>query len=193
MSSVGGVLVAATGEADPFPVSLGLAGGALALPTLALSLPLANLGEAFYRSTADELRAVEVSLSAVLSLTHLTQSPPHPPMGAPGAIHGPAWGQIYYGPAFDGENKRYVVVSHDLHNIKTERVLAVRTTSQTKSDSASFPRIEGGKAQACCGNLTYLNASHLNWQPGQGRPHPSSLVIDDMVAIARGLKQTHGL
>lgn len=192
MSSIGGVLVALTGAVDPLSVRLGSTGG-LALPSLVMSLPRPMLGDAFYRSTPAELHAVEAALKAVLALDDLTQTPPRPPGGPAGPILGPAWGQIYYGPPIAGQKKRYVVVSHDVHNATTGRVLAVRTTSRTKRDSVSFPLIQSRRAQACCGELSLLTTDLLEWQPHHGRPGPSALDLDDMVAVARGVAQTHGL
>jgi hypothetical protein len=118
---------------------------------------------------------------------------PAAPPTPPGPVTYPAWSQIYYGPPYQGQNKRYVVVSHDLHNRTTGRPIVVRTTSQPKRDHPSFPAIEGGSARACCGDAVALAERDLRCRPGDHRPVPASLSLTDMVAIARGMAETHGL
>jgi mRNA-degrading endonuclease toxin of MazEF toxin-antitoxin module len=192
MSSVGGVLVAGNDDLDAFPVHL--EGGGCANPSMVMALPHANLGSSpVYRATPDEIRAVEASLCAILCLRRLTQDPPSSPDIPAGPVNFPLWGEIYYGPEVAGQAKRYVIVSANAHNRATGHTLAVRLTSRPKRDTVGFPVISGGLGQACCGDLSLLPDTQLRYQPGDGRPHPSSLSIQDMAKVARGLCETHGL
>jgi mRNA-degrading endonuclease toxin of MazEF toxin-antitoxin module len=190
MSSVGGVLVTERDDMDAFPVHV--RGGGCANPSMGMALPHARLGPTpVYRATADEMKAVEASLSAVLHIRRLAEDPPSIPGSPSGPANFPLWGEVYYGPEVKGQAKRHVVVSANVHNSFASHVLAVRLTSRAKRDTMSFPLISGGSGQACCGDLSLLPHDQLRYQPGDGRPHPSSLSIEDMANVSRGICQTH--
>lgn len=193
MRTSSGAIVADQYADEHMPVTLGRI-GAYALPTVIRPFPNALLSDGLYTLEPAELRAVEASLRAVLDMQSLLQPAPRLPRAPAGVMDYPRWGEIYYGPPPSAglQAKRYVVVSGDVHN-RRGRCVTVRTTSQPKRDSVSFPLIEGGAARACCGDLTTFYNSELAYQPDDGRPDPSSLDLDDMIAIARGIKQTHSL
>jgi mRNA-degrading endonuclease toxin of MazEF toxin-antitoxin module len=192
MGSVGGVLVAPHGDLDPLSVELP-GDRRVALVGVLLTIPHARLTTLEYVVPSAQLEHVAGGLRSVLGHPVLLSSPPAAPPIPAGPVTYPAWGQIHYGPPHRGESKRYVVVSHDLHNRTTGRPIVVRTTSQAKRDHRSFPTIEGGTARACCGDAAALAERHLRCRPGDARPIPASLSLTDMVAVARGMSQTHGL
>jgi hypothetical protein len=194
MAAVGGVLVSSE-PLDAVPVALPQPLG-WANPTRVLSLKPRDLATAaVYRATDAELKAVAVTLRAVLAINALTSPVPQMPDMPSGTVAYPAWAEIYYGPPVHGQPKRYVVVSMNRHNAATGRVLVVRLTSKAKRDQAGipFPVISGGSGQACCGDLTHLPAGGLRHTPADGRPRPSRLSTDDMVEVIRGIRQTHGI
>jgi mRNA-degrading endonuclease toxin of MazEF toxin-antitoxin module len=190
MGSVGGVLVAAAGS-DPLAVALPGFGG-VALCAVLLAIPLRLLGRLEHVAAAAELTEIAEAVRGLLGHPGLLSSPPEAPPRPPGPVTYPAWGQVYYGPPIGGESKRYVVVSHDLHNRSTGRPAVVRTTSRHKRDHRSFPAIRAG-ARACCGDAATVAERDLRCRPGDGRPEPPSLTLLDMVAIAHGMAETHGI
>jgi hypothetical protein len=192
MGSVGGVLVAPRGNIDPLSVELP-GDRRVALIAVLLAIPRRLLTTLEYVAGAAQMELVAAGLRRLLGHPGLLASPPAGPPIPPGPVTYPAWGQIYYGPPYRGESKRYVVVSHDLHNRATGRPVIVRTTSQPKRDHRSFPAIEGGAARACCGDAATIAEGELRCRPGDHRPVPGSLSLTDMVAVARGMAKTHGL
>ena len=192
MGSVGGAVVSGSGGGDILPVALPPV-KAFVNPTMILALRHTALGEPLYTVSPSELRTIEEYLQATLALNGLRGVPPVAPGSPPGLPDYPRWGNVYFGPPLGGEVKRYVVVSADVHNQRVGRVLAIRTTSKVKRDSVSFPVIQGGGIQACCGDMSLIGNADLHHAVGQRRPSPSSLSIGDMAAIARGLAQTHQL
>ncbi len=192
MGAIGGVLVAPRRDLDPLSVELP-GDPRVALVGVLLAIPHPRLTTLEYVLPAALLELVAGGLRGVLGHPVLLASLPAAPPIPPGPVSDPAWGQIYYGPPHLGESKRYVVVSHDLHNRTTGRPIVVRTTSQPKRAHRSFPAIEGGAARACCGDATSLAERHLRCHPGDHRPRPASLSLADMVAVARGMAETHGL
>lgn len=195
MSSVGGVLVTSGNSSDTVPVRLASLGG-WANPTRLLAVPLDRLEPTpRYKANAAELHAIEVTLRTVMAMRDLLQVPPKPPDLPVGAVAYPLGGDIYYGPAIQGQSKRYVVVSVNVHNAKVRRVLAVRLTSQLKRSRVgiAFPPISKGSGHACCGDLSYLDSAMLQFAPGVERPNPSSLSMNDLVEVIRGIKETHAL
>jgi hypothetical protein len=192
MGSVGGVLVAPRGDLDP--LSVGLPGDPrVALIGVLLAIPRRLLTTLEYVAGAAQMDLVAAGLRSLLGHPGLLASPPAAPPIPPGPVAHSAWGQIYYGPPYGGERKRYVVVSHDLHNRTTGRPVVVRTTSQPRRDHRTFPTIEGGAARACCGDAATIAERTLRCRPGDHRPVPASLSLTDMVAVARGMAETHGL
>lgn len=195
MNSVGGVLVSPGNNSDTFPVRLSTRGG-WANPTRLLALPMERL-EAVprYRASATEMHTIEATLRTVTAMHRLLQKPPKPPDLPAGSVNYPLWGEIYYGPAIQGQPKRFVVVSVNIHNAKVGRVLAVRLTSKPKRSRAgiAFPLVSNGLGHACCGDISYLDSTMLRWTSGQGRPKPSSLALPDMVEVIRGIKETLAL
>ena len=195
MSSVGGALVSLSNISDTVPVHLPKVGG-WANPTRLLALRTRRLEPTpRYRANAAEMHAIEVTLRTVMAMTDLLQVPPKPPDLPAGPVTYPLWGDIYYGPAIQGQPKRYVVVSVNMHNATVRRVLAVRLTSKPKHSGTgiAFPLISKGQCHACCGDVSYLDSSMLRHNPGEGRPDPSSLAIHDLVAVIRGIRETHAL
>ncbi len=189
MASAGGVLVTRSGDLDPLAVRLyGL--GAVANPSLVMALPQERLEpSAIYSLDPAELRAVEVSLAAVLRLGTASKTTPLPA----GQVNYPFWGQIYYGPRIAGQVKRFVVVSNDEHNRVTKRPCVVRLTSRQKTDTTSFPAVSANKSRACCGDLTFLPQENLHFHPFDRRPVPDHLQPFDMGRVAEGIRQTHCL
>ena len=195
MNSVGGVLVSPGSGSDAFPVRLGML-GASANPTRLLALTKDRLEPApSYKARAPEMHAIEATLRTVMAIQELLQIPPKPPGLPAGAVEYPLWGEIYYGPAIQGQPKRYVVVSINMHNAKAGRVLAVRLTSKPKRSRTgiAFPIVSKGSGHACCGDVSYLESAMLRWRSGEGRPKPSSLAMPDLVEVIRGIKETLAL
>lgn len=190
MGGVGGCPVAQHSETDPFPVVLD-AGPWRALPSWLMQLAPEDLGDDCYVATASEMRATEKDLNNFLAAADVLGEPPRSPGTPPGPTAYPRWGQIYYGPPAGGERKRYVVVSTDSFNSSLGRSLVVRTTSQAKRDSRSFPAIQRGTARACCGDIMVVDNEQLAYGPRTRRPEPNRLSITDMASIVLGLRETH--
>jgi hypothetical protein len=190
MRSVGGVLVAAVGS-DPLAVPLRGHSGA-ALCGILLAVPRTGLATLEHVADGSELETVARALRGLLGHQGLLSAQPVAPPRPPGPVSYPAWGEVYYGPPVGGQSKRYVVVSHDLHNQATGRPVVVRTTSRQKRNHRSFPAIAAG-ARACCGDAATVAERDIRWRPGDGRPDPRSLQLADMVAIAQGMAETHGI
>jgi hypothetical protein len=182
--------VSPTQELDPLSVSLG--DGTFALPGFVTPIRLDQLGSQAYVPDIKEMHAVTATLTSLLVVKTLLDDHPEPPKSPVGSVTYPAWGEIYYGPAYNGQQKRYVVVSHNQHNQITGRAIVVRTTSKPNrgrarsSNSALFPVIEDGKAHACCPDVRTLPQRELKLLPAN-RPTPQALPMADMTVVARSL------
>jgi hypothetical protein len=166
-----GVDIPGVGWADPYWL--------MNLKQDVLQRPLLLLPEA-------PLASVEDSLTDVMTLTDVLTTSPTPPLSPAGPITYPRWAEIYWvrGLNTGGQDKRYVVVSHDHHNATGARPFLVRTTSQPKRNTEDFPIIQNGDAHACCGDAITASQTAVEQRK---RPRPRSLNTADMVAVARGL------
>jgi mRNA-degrading endonuclease toxin of MazEF toxin-antitoxin module len=134
-----------------------------------------------------ETDKVAAGLADLLHLEGLCREPPDPPLSMVGSRRFPRWSEIYYAGRPVGaasQTKRYVIVSDERWNALGKGAIAVRTTTQSKSWGAAFPSIEEGRARACCGDATVFPSHQFDYD---GRPNPASLLLADMVSIARGL------
>ena len=151
------------------------------------SFPTSLLGEIRLVLDPEDIAKVTQSLANLLHLESLCDDPPIAPRSVVGAEPLPRWGEIYDAGPPVGESKqtkRYVVVSDERWNTMGRGAIAVRTTTQPKAWGTAFPVIEEGLARACCGDATVLPNAQFDLR---SRPRPSSLSLDDMVAIAHGL------
>lgn len=100
-----------------------------------------------------EMRAVTSELADLLLIPELTSATRYtPPEGPPGVY--PRWATTYYAePALGGENKRWLVVSHNHFNAGSGDALCVRTTSNTTYTGPEVPLIERGTAAAVCADI----------------------------------------
>lgn len=139
------------------------------------------------------LDSVEDHLRDFLQLPRLLgMASPQATRPPAGVINYPLWGEIYKEVQLtQGEHKRYIIVSPNPFNAAAQRVVAIRTT-RFKSDEESFPKIQSGKAQACCGDASSSASSELMLAP-RDRPDPRTTTMSDMVKVARGLAFTHEL
>lgn len=112
-----------------------------------------------------------------------------PPTSPAGPIDFPRWGDIYWATGFEtgGQDKRYVVVSHDHHNKATRRPFLVRTTTAPKRNVQDFPVVQDGAAHSCPGELRTAGEESVSLAR---RPTPDHLVLADMVATAYGIAST---
>jgi mRNA-degrading endonuclease toxin of MazEF toxin-antitoxin module len=159
-------------------------------PARFLVVPKEKFGEALAGLPDEVLASLERAVADLLEVDRLWESPPRATRSPAGAFDYPRWGEIYYraGERFDGEAKRYVVVSGDLWNRQRRTVLVVRLTSQPKYPSDEFPEVDG--SHACCGELAAVSASGLDLKrrPPTG---PKRLGLGEMSSIARGVCATH--
>jgi mRNA-degrading endonuclease toxin of MazEF toxin-antitoxin module len=164
--------------------------GWIDLPAMA-HLPQAKLTNALYKLTPEAMDRVEDKVVEVLALVDLCCGDPLPPHSPPGAVTYPRWGDIYWTQGFDtgGQDKRYVVVSHDHHNAATQRPFLVRTTAP-KCNAQDFPLVQGGAAHTCPGELRTAPSAAVEMRK---RPKPDSLNVHDMAATAYGLVSTFEL
>ncbi len=150
-----------------------------------------DLAGAQARLGRSDLTAVEDALRSVLELPTLFAAQPSRPRPPAGAIDYPIWGERYYaGPRIGGEFKRFVCVSANAWNRADGSALFVRTTSRPKRSTLWFPLIEGGRAQAACGDISFFPQGAVHFRD---RPPTPLVSLMDMVAIARGLAAVLGL
>jgi hypothetical protein len=155
-------------------------------PQWLMHLRKETLGPALLVTPPASLAVVEDCLTDLLALTDLLTTSPMPPLSPAGPITYPRWGDIYWvrGQDTGGQNKRYVVVSHDHHNATGVRPFLVRTTSQAKRNVQDFPPIQGGDAHACCGDVMTINPAQVELRR---RPTPHAVNTGDMTDVARSL------
>ena len=173
-----------------------------AFPATPVLVSQASLGSPMHVVREDDLQRVEDALAMLLGFPHLFAVPPRVPPSPVGGVDFPAWSHIYYlrrrevvaaDAAVDPfEDKRYVVVSVDRWNRRSDTVVAVRTTSRTKHpiEGIAFPAIEDGRIRACCGDASSFKASAFDRDRHFA---PLHLPFEQMVAIADGVAETHGL
>jgi hypothetical protein len=149
----------------------------------------ARLTSARFKLAPEAIHRVEDKLVDVLALVDLCCSDPLPPHSPSGAVTYPRWGDIYWVKGFDtgGQDKRYVVVSHDHHNAATGRPFVVRTTTAPKRNAQDFPLVQNGDAHTCPGELQTAPTDRVEMRK---RPRPDSLNLADMSATAYGLVST---
>lgn len=143
--------------------------------------------------TSAELAQLEDAFVRFLQLPLLLVPAPRPrrPLGNPAEY--PNWGDLHYGnELIEGERKRFIVVSPNEWNAATGLASALRTTSRFRADVAQFPRIQGGRVHACCGDLSTFGPGELLLRRGS-RPTPATCTLPELIAIARGVVATHDL
>ena len=151
------------------------------------------IGPAQGALAADELAELEDGLVRFLQIALLLSASlrARPPMGNAAAY--PNWGELYLGrEPIDGERKRFIVMSPNQWNRVAGMASAVRTTSQRKIDASQFPSLQGGRAQACCGDLATFGDGEL-LLARRDHPTPATCTLREMTAIARGVALTHDL
>jgi hypothetical protein len=163
-----------------------------AAPGALAFLTRARLVGAVHVLAANELAAVEDRLVELLALADLCAEAPSPPSPPSGPVDYPRFGDVHWirGQETGGEDKRYVVVSHDHHNAAGNRPLVVRLTSRDKSRFEDFPRLRDGSGHACPGELF---AAPTDVIVTRDRPEPSRVDFEDSVAMARAVVSTHAL
>lgn len=149
-----------------------------------LNVPVSRLGVPSEPLARADLQAVEDALCQMLDVTGLLGSTPRLRRPVGGSF--PHRGEVFYvGERVEDEHKRYVVVSPDEWNALGTSVLMVRTTTSPKRPFSEFPVIQGGVAQACCGDLVAVAANQV---AGADRPADNRLLTrDDLIAIVRGV------
>lgn len=168
---------------------------ALIAPEIAPPAGVANaIGPAIGVIEQAALDSVEDQLRDFLQLPQLLGTPsPRATRPPAGVINYPLWAEIYKEVELtEGEHKRFIIVSPNHFNAVAQRVVAVRTTTKFKADEESFPKIQSGKAQACCGDASTSANSELMLVL-RDRPVPHTTSTTDMVKVARGLAFTHEL
>lgn len=169
------------------PTTAGFASAARVVSLVTPPDSSSAVGPATGMLSAHELADLEERLCSFLQLPEILSG--QRTLRGPGGTY-PLWSHIYYGPAIQGEAKRFVIVSPDPWNAVSGMATGVRTTSQVRYNDLEFPRIEGGAARACCGDTTTISAGRYDLRR---RPHPSVLSADDMIAVARGLVSVYDL
>lgn len=198
MSSFGVAMVRPRPSAleAPHSVALGQDGSAVASAVASLNAPPhpeSGIGALIRALAASELAQLEDRLCSFLLLPQLIAGSVFRPAlpGDPAAY--PVWGDVYTAePPFEGERKRYVVVSPNAWNAASPYVSVVRTTSQEKVAHVSFPLILDDKTRAACGDLDVRNRGQV-LLARRDRPTPSTTRFKDMGAIARGIAVTFRL
>jgi hypothetical protein len=151
----------------------------------------AHLASAQAALAETDLATVETAIGILLALSTLFSGTPTRPRPPAGRITYPLWGELYYvGPRIGGELKRFVCVSTNEWNRADNSALFVRTTSQPKRSTVWFPHIEGGRAQAACGDIAFAPSARVLFNERPPRPLVS---LGDMQAVARGLIEVLGL
>jgi len=177
---------------QPYPGAIRIRDiGWIDLPAMA-HMPQGRLTQPLYKLTAQAIERTEDKLIDVLALVDLCCGDPLPPHSPAGAVTYPRWGDIYWVKGFDtgGQDKRYVVVSHDHHNAANGRPFLVRTTSAPKRNAQDFPLVQDGAVHTCPGELQTAQA---DWVEMTKRPRPDALNVADMAATAYGLISTFQL
>jgi hypothetical protein len=136
--------------------------------------------------STEELVSVEDRLAEILLLTELARRVPVPPKrGQPPSSAHPLWGATYHaGPPIGGQNKRWVVVSHDHFNRATGRALCVRTTSNLSFRGPTSPQIERGGALAICDDVASRAQSRFDLASSS---RITQSTVPELTAVARGL------
>jgi len=141
--------------------------------------PLVALGADGGPVASEHLTLLEDRLAEMLLLPELV-----PPAGVvparqhlPGRF--PLWGRTYYsGPAIGGQVKRWVVVSHDVHNEATGRSICVRTTSNLSLQAPGIsPLVESGGAVAVCPDVVSKGHERYDLASAAGLPQSTSLEL----------------
>jgi mRNA-degrading endonuclease toxin of MazEF toxin-antitoxin module len=160
-------------------------------PARLLALPRERLGRPRLALDDASLHRLERAVAELIDAERMTRRELRATKPPAGKIDYPRWGEIYYPKSerIAGETKRYLVVSNDLWNQQKRTVLICRTTTQEKYPADEFPVIQGGAAQAICGDLAAISPHHLNLDrrpQGQTR-----LGLQDMASVVRGVTHTH--
>ncbi len=164
-------------------------------PTVAMELRYAATGELRRLPTAQLVREVVVpssetlepvweAIADLLLLPELSSETPRWPPAGPAGDY-PKWGRIYHAePPLGGQTKRWLVVSHDLHNQATGRVVCVRTTSNTSLETFESPCIQRGFALAVAPDVQVKGADAFDLESGDSLEQADR---DEMVVVARAL------
>lgn len=147
-------------------------------------LPTAELTGGMTLPTPEHLEPVWENLADALLLPELLSESPHWPPDGPAGDY-PRWGKIYYAePPLGGQTKRWLVVSHDVHNHATARALCVRTTSNTSLQSFETPPIQRGLALAVCPDVIMKPHERFDLESPESL---EQLEREEMVVVARAL------
>jgi len=198
MSSVGVVPIRSRVMPFDLPFSVPLPNGDAVVASRLVSLDERDpkrslLGPANGSLDPALLAAVEDKLRDFLQLPQLVKQSPQVlrPLGNASAYA--VWGQIYLaGPRIEEERKRRIVVSPSSWNAVSDLATLVRTTTSFDRYGPEFPKIQGGSVRACCGDATTMQLHSVMLNP-RDRPVPSTSIMTDMQAIARGLTVAYGL
>lgn len=149
-----------------------------------------DLGATLVSVGSDALTTVEDGLAGLLLLPRLCPATPIPPTRGEVPAAFPTWGREFHvGPPLGGQDKRWIVVSHDAFNRATNSGICVRTTSNTSMTFPGIaPLIENGGAVAVCSDPHVRPVR--SFTPAGTRSQPS---IADMSRIARCLTNHLGL
>lgn len=141
--------------------------------------PLPALGTDSGPVASEHLEPLENRLAEILLLPELV-----PPTGvAPSRQDAPStfplWGRTYYsGPEIGGEVKRWIVVSHDVHNEGTGRSICVRTTSNLSRQAAGMsPLVESGNAVAVCADVVSKGHERCDLESASRLPQSTGLEV----------------
>lgn len=149
-----------------------------------LRVPTAKLEREIVVPSEPHMDEVSERLADLLLLPELLSDPPRLPDAGDGGDY-PRWGQIYYAePPLGGQTKRWLVVSHDIHNRATGRVVSVRTTSNTALESFEAPCIQRGFALAVCPDVQVKGDERFDIPSAADLEQARG---DEMVVVARAL------
>lgn len=149
-----------------------------------------SLEEEVLAADPDEMYRVSSELADLLLIPELCSTSPYiSPAGPPGEY--PRWGTTYYAePPLGGENKRWLVVSHDHFNAASGDAVCIRTTSNTSYFGPDTPLIEGGTAAAVCPDVQTKQHRRFDLESADGLPQ---ITADERRKVAIGLANFLGL
>lgn len=143
-----------------------------------------SLAEQVFAAEDDEMTLVGHGLADLLLIPELCTQGLYTPAAGPAGVY-PRWGTTYYAePPLGGENKRWLVVSHDHFNAATGDAICLRTTSNTSYDGPEAPLIEGGTAMAVCPDVQTKSHRRFDIASGSDLRQPSA---DERRKVAFGL------
>lgn len=146
--------------------------------------------EEVFAADPDEMHKVSSELADLLLIPELCSKAPYTPReGPPGEY--PRWATTYYAePPLGGENKRWLVVSHDHFNAASGDAVCIRTTSNTSYVGPDTPLTEGGTAAAVCPDVQTKVHRRFDLESADGLPQ---ITADERRKVAIGLANYLGL